>query len=217
MLKLFYMTGACSVVPHIALEEIGAPYEAVLVNLGKGEQLKPEYLAVNPKGRVPALATERGVITEIPAILGYLAHTFPDAGLAPVNDAFAFAQMQAFHMFIATAIHVTFRQLSRPGYFADGEAAAIALKAKVPEATNQHFGVIEKQMADGREWVHGDSYSMSDPYLFAFASYLERGDRGNPELFPHIRAHRLRVLARPAVQRTLRQEGVSDTLSALPR
>jgi len=208
MLKLFYMTGACSVVPHIVLEELGVPYEAILVDFAKGEQLKPEYLAINPKGRIPALATERGVITEIPAILGYLANICPAARLAPVDDAFAFAQMQSFHMYIATTIHVTFRQISRPEAFADGEQAKVALKAKVPAAANGYFSVIEQQLADGREWVHGDSYSMSDPYLFTFASYLERGDRGNPELFPHIRAHRQRVLQRPAVRRVLEAEGL---------
>lgn len=210
MLKLFYMTGACSVVPHIVLEEIGVDYEPVLVDFAKGEQLKPEFLAINPKGRVPAIATERGVLTEIPAILGYLARTYPAAGLAPVDDAFAFAQMQAFHMYIATTIHVTFRQISRPDAFADGEAAKIALKAKVPETSNKYFSVIEQQLADGRTWVHGENYSMSDPYLFVFASYLQRGDRGNPELFPHIRAHRLRVLERPAVRRVLAQEGLPE-------
>ena len=90
LLKLFYMTGACSVVPHIVLEEIGIDYEPVLVDFVKGEQLKPEFLTINPKGRVPAIATERGVLTEIPAILGiWPAPIPPAAGLAPVDDACA--------------------------------------------------------------------------------------------------------------------------------
>lgn len=207
MLKLFYMTGACSMIPHIVLEETGVDYAAVLVNFKNGDQLKPEFLAINPKGRVPALATERGVLTEIPAILGYIARTYP-AGLAPIDDAFAFAQMQAFHMYIATTIHITFRQLSRPEAFADGDAAKLALKAKVPAAANHYFSLIEQQLADGRSWVHGDNYSMSDPYLFVFASYMQRGDRGNPENFPYIEAHRQRTLQRPAVQRVLAQEGL---------
>lgn len=206
MLKLFYMNGACSMVPHIVLEEIGVDYATVLVDFTKGDQRKPEFLAINPNGRVPALATERGVLTENPAILGYLARTYP-TGLAPVDDAFAFAQMQAFHMYIATTLHVTFRQISRPEMFADGEDAKLALKAKVPETANHYFSIIEQQLADGRTWVHGENYSMSDPYLFVFASYMQRGDRGNPEKFPHIEAHRQRVRARPAVQRVLEQEG----------
>ena len=211
MLKLFYMPGACSMVPHIALEEAGAQYERVLIDFAQGDQLKPEYLKINPKARVPALSTDRGVLTEIPAILGYIALTFPAAQLAKIEDPFEFAELQAFHMYIATTIHVTFRQISRPDYFADGEAAAQALRAKVPERSNEHFALIERQFADGRPWVHGDRYTASDPYLFVFASYLRRGDRGEPERFPAIMAHRARVRARPAVERVLEAEGLAAT------
>ncbi len=211
MLKLFYMPGACSMVPHIVLEEAGAQYAKVLVDFARGDQLKPEYLNINPKSRVPALETDRGILTEIPAILAYLAFSFPSARLADTQDHFAFADMQAFQMFIATTIHVTFRQISRPDFFADGEVAAQALRAKVPERSNEHFAIIENQFADGRPWVHGDRYTASDPYLFVFASYLRRGDRGDPALFPAIMAHRGRVRARPAVERVLQAEGLAST------
>src|SRR3546814_5730003 len=87
--------------------------------------------------------------------------------------------MQAFHMYIATTIHVLFRQISRPEVYADGPEAAAALKAKVPEMSNHYFSLIEDKMSDGRLFVHGDSYSLSDPYLFVFASYLRMGDRGD--------------------------------------
>src|SRR6266481_4653364 len=130
MLKLFYTPGACSMVPHIALEEAGAQYEKVLIDFRAGDQLRPEFLKVNPKARVPVLLTDRGVLTEIPAILGYIAFTYPAARLAEIHDHFAFADMQAFHMFIATTIHITFRQISRPDFYADGAAAADALRAK---------------------------------------------------------------------------------------
>jgi glutathione S-transferase len=210
MLTLFYTPGACSMVPHIALEETGGRFDRVPVDFGKGEQLRPDYLSINPKGRVPALLTERGVVTEIPAILGFIARTFPDAGLAPWDDPFAFADMQAFHMYIATTIHVLFRQISRPEVYADGPAATAALKAKVPEMSNRYFTLIEQNLADGRKFVHGDAYSLSDPYLFVFASYLRMGDRGDLALFPNIRAHRARVRARPAVERTLAAEGLAD-------
>jgi glutathione S-transferase len=211
MLKLYYMPGACSMVPHIALEEAGADYERVLVDFGKGDQLKPDFLQINPKARVPALATDRGVLTENPAILGYVARTFPQARLANLDDAFAFAQMQAFHMFIATTIHITFRQISRPDYYADGAIAASALRAKVPERSNEQFAIIEEQLADGRAWVHGDQYTLSDAYLFVFASYLQWGDRGDPARFPAIRAHRARVRERPAVERVLQAEGLATS------
>src|SRR3546814_13589256 len=81
--------------------------------------------------------------------------------------------MQAFHMYIATTIHVLFRQISRPEVYADGPEAAAALKAKVPEMSNHYFSLIEDKLSDGRLFVHGDSYSLSDPYLFVFASRSE--------------------------------------------
>jgi glutathione S-transferase len=102
MLKLYYAPHACSLAPHIALEEAGADYEPVLVNFAEGEQRGAEYAKINPKGRVPALVTDRGVLTENPVILGYIAQTFPDAKLADNDDSFAFGNMQAFNCYIAS-------------------------------------------------------------------------------------------------------------------
>ena len=131
MLKLFYSPGACSLASHIALEEAGADYEAVRVDLKAGEQNKPEYRKLNPKGRVPALATDRGVLTESPVILGYIAQTHPAAKLAPNDDSFAFGDMQAFNMFLATSVHVAFAHAFRPERYVKGEAGVAAAKAKV--------------------------------------------------------------------------------------
>src|SRR6266404_6887852 len=100
MLKLFYGPNACSLSTHIALAEAGAQFEAIRLDLKAGDQRKPEYLAVNPKGRVPALATPRGVLTETPAILAFVAQSFPDARLAPLDDPFAFAEAQAFNSYL---------------------------------------------------------------------------------------------------------------------
>jgi len=93
MLKLFYAPGTCALATHIALEEAGADYEAVMVDFGAQAQRSPEYLAVNPKGRVPALVTDSGTLTETPALLVYVAQRFPAAELAPRNDPFALAQL----------------------------------------------------------------------------------------------------------------------------
>lgn len=215
-MKLFYTPGACSMIPHLVLEEIGQPYETHLVNFMTGDQLKPEYLAINPAGRVPALATDEGVLTEIPAILGYLARRFPNAGLAPLDDLFAFADMQAFHMYIATNLHVLFRQISRPEFYADGEACAAALRAKVPEMSERYFGLIEQKLADGRPWVHGRRYTMSDPYLFVFSCYLNDGNKGDQAKLPHVVAHRRRVAERPAVRKVLADEGLPDFAERSP-
>jgi glutathione S-transferase len=91
------------------------------------------------------------------------------------------------------------------------ETGAQALRAKVPQRWNEHFAIIEAKLADGRPWVHGDHYTASDPYLFVFASYLRRGDRGDPSRCPAVMSHWARVRARPAVERVLRDEGLADS------
>src|SRR5688572_29324736 len=102
MLKLFYAVGTCALASHIALEEAGAKYETVRLNFAEGDQRKPEYLKVNPKGRVPALIADRGILTETPAILAYIAQLYPKAKLAPFDEPFAFARVQAFNSYLCS-------------------------------------------------------------------------------------------------------------------
>src|SRR5437763_1788087 len=94
MFRLYSAPGTCALATHIALEEAGAPYKAVLVDFRSQSQRSAEYLAVNPKGRVPALVTESGTLTETPALLCFVAQRFPQAELAPLADPFALAQVQ---------------------------------------------------------------------------------------------------------------------------
>src|SRR5215469_1554010 len=96
MIKLYYAANTCSLASHIALEEAGAAYTVVKMSFASNEQRSPEYLAINPKGRVPAMVTDRGILTETPAILAFIAQSFPQAKLAPFEDAFALAEVQAF-------------------------------------------------------------------------------------------------------------------------
>jgi glutathione S-transferase len=206
MLKLFSATGSCSLASHIALEEADADYELVSINLKDGDQRKPDYLALNPKGRVPALVTERGILTENPAILAYVAQTHPQARLAPLGDDFAFADMQAFNMFLAATVHPAFAHVFRPGRYADGEAAAAAMKAKAPEALSEHFSLIEEKLSDGRPWVHGDAFTVSDGYLLVFSRWLERSFPELAARFPETISHRERVGGRLAVGRVLALE-----------
>ena len=206
MLKLYYALGACSLAPHIVLEEAGADYELVRLDLSAGEQRKPEYLRINPKGRVPALLTDRGALTENPAILGYVAEAFPAAKLAPLDDSFAFGDMQAFNMFLAATVHVAFSHLSRPERYAEGEVATAAMKARAPKALKEYFSLVEAKLADGRTWVHGENYTVSDPYLFLFSGWLKRDGLADPEIFPRTLAHWERVAARPAVRKVLADE-----------
>ena len=201
MLKLFYAPGTCSLASHIALEEAGADYEARRVDFSTAEQTKPDYLAVNPKGRVPALLTGRGVVTETPAILTYIAETHPAANLAPRGDAFAFAQLQSFMNYLCSTVHVAHAHGRRGARWADDPAAHEAMKAKVASNMTACFELIENRMLEG-PFVMGEAYSIADPYLFTIAGWLE-ADGVDPALFPKVRDHRNRMTARPAVARVL--------------
>ncbi|NRQ13954.1 glutathione S-transferase family protein [Ensifer sesbaniae] len=201
MLKLFYAPGTCSLASHIALEEAGADYEARRVDFSTAEQTKPDYLAVNPKGRVPALLTDRGVVTETPAILTYIAETHPAANLAPRGDAFAFAQLQSFMNYLCSTVHVAHAHGRRGARWADDPAAHEAMRAKVASNMTACFELIENRMFEG-PFVMGEAYSVADPYLFTIAGWLE-SDGVDPALFPKVLDHRNRMTTRPAVARVL--------------
>jgi glutathione S-transferase len=151
MIKLFYAPHACSLASHITLEEAGAPYTAVRVDFATSEQRQPEYLAVNPKGRVPALVTDRGILTETPAILAFIAQNYPQAALAPLDDPFAFAQVQAFNSYLCSTVHVAHAHRVRGTRWADDPAAIAEMKRKAPEAVSACFDLIEQ---DGRSLHH---------------------------------------------------------------
>ena len=207
MLKLYYAPNACSLAPHIALNEAGAQYEAVAVDTRGGEQKSPAYLAVNPKARVPSLATDRGILTEVPVLLGFIARNFADAKLAP-TDGFDFFQMQSFNTYLASTIHITFAHIFRPERYADSDAAKADMRDKAPKSLFEQFRLVEDQLSDGRDWVHGGQYTVSDPYLYVFARWFERPGTGDIANLPRIKAHRARMQTRPQVLKTLEQEGL---------
>src|ERR1700735_5597940 len=134
MFTFFYSPGTCALASHIALEDAGASYELKRVDFRKTEQQSPDYLAINPKGRVPALATPRGVVTETPAILAFIAQSFPQAKLAPLDDPFAFAQVQAFNSYLCSTVHVAHAHRVRGNRWADDPVAIAEMKRKAPEA-----------------------------------------------------------------------------------
>jgi glutathione S-transferase len=204
MLKLFYSLGSCSLASHIALEEAGANYQAVRIDVRAGDQRKPEYLALNPKGRVPALVTDQGVLTENPAILAYIAQTHPQARLAPLDDPFAFGEVQAFNSYLAATVHVAHAHRHRGYRWADDEAAWASMTAKVPQSVGETFQLIEDGLLRG-PWVLGEAYSICDGYLFTLADWLE-GDGVDPARLPRVIEHRERVRARPAVRKVLAEE-----------
>lgn len=200
-LTLYYAPGTCAQAVRIALHEANAPHEAVRLDFAAGEQRSPAYLAINPKGRVPALVTEQGVLSETPALLMYVAQRFPEARLAP-TDAFALARMQEFHSYLASTVHVAHAHRPRASRWADEPEAQAAMQRKVPANMTECFGVIEQHYLGQGPWVLGEQYSVADGYLFTVAGWL-KGDGVDMAQFPQVHAHFQRVAARPAVQRAL--------------
>jgi glutathione S-transferase len=199
MLTFFYAPHSCARAVHIALEEAGLAYEGVPMSLPAGDQRRPEYLAINPKGRVPALVTEQGVLTETPAILTYLAQLNPDSVLALPSDPFRFAQIQSFNLYLCATLHVAHAHKQRGTRWADDPAAIAEMKRKVPESVGACFELIESTLFSG-PWVMGETFTIFDPYLFVFAEWME-GDGVDPARFPKVLDHRTRMAARPAVAR----------------
>lgn len=203
MMRFFYSPGSCALATHIALEDAGAEYEAVRVNFAAEQQRSPEYLAINPKGRVPALATDQGILTETPALLAFIAQTYPQAKLAP-EDAFGFAKAQAFNAYLCATVHVAHAHRMRGYRWADDPAAHAAMKAKVPESVTNAFLVIEEGMLEG-PYVLGEAYSICDPYLFTLSSWLE-ADGADIAGLPRVMAHRRLMTHRESVKRAIAME-----------
>ena len=204
MIKLFYAPHTCALASHIALEEAGAAYTTVRVDFASNGQRQPEYLAVNPKGRVPALVTDSGTLTETPAILAFIAQSFPMAGLAPFDDPFAFAQVQAFNSYLCSTVHVAHAHRMRGNRWADDPAAIAEMKRKVPQSVGAAYDLIEHGMLKG-PWVMGDTYSICDPYLFTVSEWLE-GDGVDLARLPKVIAHRNRMSERAAVRKAIAEE-----------
>ena len=201
MLKLFYAPGTCALASRIALEEAGADYEIARLNFAENQQRSEEYLKINPKGRVPALVTDKGVLTETPAILIYVAQAFPAANLAMLDDPFEFARLQAFNSYIASTVHVNHAHGRRGPRWANQQSSFDDMKAKVPETMLSSMRLIELDFFEG-PWVMGEQYTVADAYLYTMARWLE-GDGVDINDLPIIGDHRERMSARPAVQRAL--------------
>ncbi|APO73910.1 glutathione S-transferase protein [Rhizobium etli 8C-3] len=201
MLTFYFAPSTCALASLIALEESGLAYEARMISFKDNEQRSPEYLKINPKGRVPALVTDRGVVTETPAILAYIAQTVPAARLAPLDDPFEFARLQSFNSYLCSSVHVNHAHKRRGSRWADDPAAHEAMQAKVPQTMTESFELIEETML-AAPWVMGEQYSVADPYLFTMTGWL-RGDGVDPMRFAKASAHYARMMDRPAVQRAL--------------
>jgi glutathione S-transferase len=185
MLALYFSPGSSSMAVHIALHEIGVDFERRLVSLAKGEQHKPEYLAVNPEAKVPTLLIDgRPPLTEVAAILYYLAKRYPEARLWPEGGLEAEAQAISWMSFIASTIHPA----RRFGV----------------ERWREVFGIAEKRLG-GKEWTV-ERYSVADIHLFRLFWRFVNSVKPEPGYFPGLSAHYERMMARSAVQRTIEIE-----------
>jgi glutathione S-transferase len=180
MLTLYHSPGSSSMAVHIALHEIGVQFESRLVALARNENRAPSYLAINPEGKVPTLLIDDRPLTEVAAILFYLAKSFPEAGLWPEGDLEAEAQAVSWMSFIAATIHPARRQ-------------GIERSKEVFELAEQRLGQ--------RDWVLS-RYSIADIHLFRLYWRFVGWAHPAPEAFPGLSAHYNRMMARPAVQRT---------------
>jgi glutathione S-transferase len=206
MLKLYYTPGTCALASHIALTESGADYATERIDFKVNQQNSPEYLAINPKGRVPSLVTDRGKLTETPAMLAFIAQSFPKAKLAPLDDAYAFAQVQSINSYFCSTVHVAHAHKGRGYRWATEESSFADMKRMIPKTVGATFALIERDMLRG-PWVMGETYTICDPYLFTLSGWLE-GDGVDVSTLPKVADHRKRMADRPAVQKALSEEKV---------
>ena len=204
MLTLYYAPHTCSLASHIVLEEAGAAYELKRLDIDKKEHHRQDYLAINAKARVPAMVTPRGVLTETPAMLAFIPQTYPAAKLAPIDDPFAFGEVQAFNSYLCSTVHVAHAHRMRGHRWVDDPVAIIAMQKKVPQSVGAAFDLIEHGFLRG-PWVMGDAYTIADPYLFTLAQWIE-ADGVDPKRIPRVLDHRRRMLERPAVKKAIAQE-----------
>ncbi len=181
MLTLYFVPGASSMAAHIALHEIGVPFEAHPLSFARKEQRTPEFLALNPEGKVPTLLIDGRPLTEVAAILFYLAKRYPQAQLLPHDDIEEEAQAISWMSFIAATVHPARRQ-------------------GLDHAT-QIYGLADRRLG-ARKWVL-EKYSIADIHLFRLFWRFSSSLKPYPDAFPNLSAHLERMLQRPAVQRTI--------------
>lgn len=200
-MKLFYAPGTVAAASLIALCETKVEFESVRVDFANQKQTEPEYLAINPKGRVPALVSDDGIITETPAILNYIAEAYPNASLAP-NDPFKRAKMHEMISYLASTVHVNHAHKIRGHRWADQQSSWDDMTAKVADNMLDCFGLIEETLATG-PWVIGDQYTIADAHMYIVTSWL-KGDGVPLSKLPNTAAHFARMNQRPAVIRALK-------------
>lgn len=205
-IKLYYAPGACSLASHIALEEVGVPYETQKLNLAEGDQRKPEYLRLNPRGRVPTLVVDGNVLTENVGIVTYFAGGYPDAGIWP-KDTWHQAQAVSTMAWLSNTVHTAYGHYFRPARYVDGEAQQEAVKQKGRESFEGYLREIDT-LLNGKKWCIGKHFTAVDGYLLVFYRWGNRSKMPVREL-KNYSALIDRVLARPAVTKVMADEGIT--------
>lgn len=200
-MKLYLKPGACSLSPHIVLEELGIAHETEAVDLAKKVTASgANFLDINPKGYVPALALNDGaLLTEGPAIVQYLADLHPEAKLAPPNGSLARYQLQSWLTYIGTELHKSFTPFFNP-------AATAEMKEQARANLERRFALVESELAS-KSYLMGEDFTVADAYLFTVTSWAQFL-KFDMAAYPRLLAFQARVAARPAVQRALKAEGL---------
>ena len=206
MLKLYYSPGACSLVPHIALEEARANFVALRIPIADGGHLRPEYLAINPHARIPALGTCGGVITENIAVMNFIADEFGAAGSVPRDDPYVAARCNELLGWFSSSVHVAFAQIWRGSRFTDDESLWRALEAGGRKVLSRQFDEIEALCVE--EWLVRGGFTAADSYALTFLRWAKRIGF-HISRYPQWVALAGRVLERPATKRALEREGLT--------
>jgi len=205
-IALYYSPGACSLAPHVVLEELGIPYETVRISTAEGQQRSPEYLKINPRGRVPALVVDGKVLVENVAILSFLGGGFASKGLWPAKT-WDQAQALSFMAWLADTVHPAYAHLFRPERYVEGPACTDAVKRGGRKAFGDSLAEIDRLVA-GKKWALGNRFSVVDAYLLVFYRWGNRNGFPVKDL-PNYSALIGRVLARPAVRKVMADEGIT--------
>ncbi len=200
-MKLYFASGACSLSPHIVAQEAGIALRLQKVDLKtKTIATEGDYLAINPKGYVPALELDNGeLLTEGPAIVQYLADQKPQAGLAPPAGTLARYRLQEMLAYIGSELHKSYSPLFNP-------ATPSEMRAEREAYLLRRYALIDGQLA-GRQYLFGDTFTVADAYLFTVTNWA-RTVKLDLSRYPNLLAFQARVAARPAVQAAMRAEGL---------
>lgn len=209
-LTLYYSPGACSLASHVALEESGQAYDEVRVAIREGAHRSDDYLAINPRGRLPALRIGEQILTENPAILLWTGHAFPEAGLLPPIASLEHARVLEWLCWLTSSVHIAFAQLWRAERFLGSEPGADLLAAVQSQGraqVEQHWSEIEGRL-QGRQFAVGDRFGLVDANLLPFYRWGGLIGIDMRTRYPAWTAHAERILQRPAVQRVLQRERI---------